>query len=279
MNKNYTKQERLNLVVDMYVNQQKSISEISRELGIGWNTAKRDLQSANIEIISKRGRVIPNSTVRPNLFEKIETEEDAYWLGFLYADGTVGSTRNEIKFELQERDLEAVENFHTYCGNKNKIFRHVLKRGEKEYISYGSSFTNSIVKQNLIALGCVPNKSLILTCPTEDQVPQHLIHHFARGYIDGDGCLAMDSNKTYVTCVEILGTREFLLGLSDRMEWSHTVLDNPKGGNIYRLRIRGGRQNVDYELTRMYGECSCYLRRKRERFLKGHLLFQQVNPT
>ena len=277
MNKNYTKQERLNLVVDMYVNQQKSISEISKELGIGWGTAKRDLQSANIEIISKRGRVIPNSTVRPNLFEKIETEEDAYWLGFLYADGTVGSTRNEIKFELQEQDLEAVENFHAYCGNKNKIFRHVLKRNGKEYISYGSSFTNSIVKQNLIALGCVPNKSLILTCPTEDQVPQPLIHHFARGYIDGDGCLAMDPNKTYVKCIEILGTEEFLTGLTARMGWDPVTLDRPKDKRICRLRIRGGQLKVYYELHRLYDNCSCYLRRKKERYTGT--LFQQVNPT
>ena len=281
MNKNFTKQERLNIVVDLYVNQQKSINEISKELKIGWDTVKRDLQKANIEIISKRNKIIPNTTVRKDLFEKIETEEDAYWLGFLYADGTVGNTRDEIKLELQEQDLECIENFHKYCENKNKIYHHVLNRNGKQYISNCSSFTNSNVKQNLIKLGCVPNKSLILTCPTEQQVPQNLIQHFARGYIDGDGHLAIDKRKGYIGCIEILGTKDFLLGLANRMNWNEITIDCPKNKQIYRLRVRGGREKVNYELDRLYENSFCFLRRKKEIYLNNKLGIcnKQMNPT
>ena len=38
--------------------------------------------------------------------------------------------------------------------------------------------------QSLIKLGCVPRKSLIITLPS---IPKNLMHHFIRGYFDGDG--------------------------------------------------------------------------------------------
>jgi len=275
INKNFTKEERLKLVVDLYVNQHKSINEIRQELHIGWKTAKEDLLKAGVEIITKRNKIIPNSTVREGLFEKIETEEDAYWLGFMYADGTVGGTRNEIKFELQDRDRTSVEAFHKYCGNKNKIYHHVLKRNGKEYISNCSAFTNSIVKENLIKLGCSPNKSLILKCPTEEQVPQNLIHHFTRGYIDGDGSLNRNLKTNKISSIVILGTPDFLLGLAKRMEWNQYSIRQEKNKNVFDLIVQGGQKEVLKQLDRLYENCTCFLERKREIYLK----FKEVMGT
>lgn len=39
--------------------------------------------------------------------------------------------------------------------------------------------------EDLINLGCVPNKSLILKFPTFDIVPEKYMSHFIRGYFDG----------------------------------------------------------------------------------------------
>jgi intein-encoded DNA endonuclease-like protein len=80
--------------------------------------------------------------------------------------------------------------------------------------------------RDLIKLGCVNNKSLILKFPNDDIIPKHLIRHFIRGYFDGDGCVyykegeKIDSRnkKKYKykrLMVSIVGTESFLNSLID----------------------------------------------------------------
>ena len=44
-------------------------------------------------------------------FDKINTEEKAYWLGFLYADGSISSKEDKIELGLAEKDLHHIEKF------------------------------------------------------------------------------------------------------------------------------------------------------------------------
>lgn len=41
-----------------------------------------------------------------NFFDDIDTEEKAYWLGFLYADGYNNEKRKEVKIRLAIKDEE-----------------------------------------------------------------------------------------------------------------------------------------------------------------------------
>lgn len=54
-------------------------------------------------------------------FETIDNEEKAYWLGFLYADGSVGSNESKIELGLAEKDLHQIEKFRYFIGLSNKI--------------------------------------------------------------------------------------------------------------------------------------------------------------
>lgn len=50
-----------------------------------------------------------------NAFNRIETEEDAYWLGFLLADGYVsGGIKPFIQLKLGAKDLEHLKKFVKY---------------------------------------------------------------------------------------------------------------------------------------------------------------------
>lgn len=49
-------------------------------------------------------------------FEKIDNEEKAYWLGFLYADGNVSLKEDKIELSLAEKDLNHIKKFKNFIG-------------------------------------------------------------------------------------------------------------------------------------------------------------------
>ncbi len=53
----------------------------------------------NVEIINKKIRNYPRNS---NYFTNIDSSEKAYWLGFMYADGTVSSKTNTIALGLKD---------------------------------------------------------------------------------------------------------------------------------------------------------------------------------
>lgn len=272
-----TKQEiekRRDKVVKLYTEENKSINQIANELKIDWSTAKRDLVSRNIEIQKIRNQYGNTNGISSELFKNIDDEDSAYWLGFLYADGNIRKDRNEISLELQEKDKKTIEDFHLYCKNKNQIREHNISRNNKIYKSYVSSFSSASVKENLISLGCVPKKSLILTFPNEQQVPQKYIYDFIRGYIDGDGYIQYDYEKHRYRIV-VLGTKEFLQGLMQRanlLEYCSIIKDN--NSNIYILTI-SNKAFVFKLLTKLYEKSKFHLERKFDIYLKAKMGAQQ----
>lgn len=193
-------------------------------------------------------------------FEKIDTEEKAYWLGFLYADGSVGSKEDKIELGLAEKDLKHIEKFKTFMNINNKIsYREKTK-------SYRMSFRSAQCKQDLINKGCVPKKSLILNFPNENQVPKYLIRHFIRGYFDGDGWF---TNTEKCFQVGIIGTENFINGFLDSIE------NIDKKNKIFDVHIEDGAKRYVFGayndvlnfLNWIYKDSNIYLDRKYASYL------------
>ena len=193
-------------------------------------------------------------------FEIIDTEEKAYWLGFLYADGSVSSTDNRIELGLAEKDLNHIEKFKEFIGVPNKIsYRPQTK-------SYRYSFKSIPCKEDLIKQGCVPKKSLILKFPTEQQVPNYLIKHFIRGYFDGDGWF---SNTSSCFQVGIIGTENFIKGFLNIIEIQNKnnkifTVHREDGAKRY---VFSGLNDVTNFLNWIYKDSTIYLDRKYEHYL------------
>ena len=90
-----------------------------------------------------------------SIFSEIDTEEKAYWLGFMYADGNVSVSCNSISLELALKDEVHLQKFNTFLGKSKNI--------RKDHFRVRCCFKDTQIYNDLIRLGCVPKKSSILT--------------------------------------------------------------------------------------------------------------------
>ncbi len=251
--------ETIDKIITTYLNGE-SIRTISSNYKINRQKISYILQSNNINITK------PKNNIKESVFERIDTEEKAYWLGFLYADGCVKKDSNGIQLGLQEQDYHHLLKFKDFVGFDGSITKYFYKI-KKECISYKISICNKKIKSHLITLGCVPNKSLVLKFPNEGQVPNYLIPHFIRGYFDGDGCVHIDNKGNIV--FQICGTYEFIRGVLNHIPVEGNI---NKIGNIYDFRCKGNKKAMkifDY----IYQDATIYMDRKYDKYIKHKELY------
>jgi len=208
-------------------------------------------------------------------FTKIDTEEKAYWLGFIYADGYITKRGNYVGLALAQRDKSHLEKLVRTLQTDYTIKEYKVTNG------YGKGNTfcrlilcSEIMKTDLVSKGVLINKSLKLIFPSFQIVPVELIRHFIRGYFDGDGSLSHygPNNKNHFT-IKICGTYEFLSNLKsclrDALELGglgSICKSTNNNKNNYYLTI-GGNIQVTAVLNHLYKNATIYLERKYFRYL------------
>lgn len=200
--------------------------------------------------------------VNENIFNCIDTEEKAYWLGFLYADGYLNKLNKQIELSLQEKDKIHLYKFIKFMDIKAKPAERIIKLDNKEYKNIRISFVNIQIYNDLIKLGCVPTKSLILKFPSDDIVPAHLKHHFMRGYIDGDGWLV--KTKSYY-CLGFAGTKEFINECCNYFDLKINKLGI--AGKAFTWRS-SNKKLVKQYLSIFYNNANIFLDRKYKKYLE-----------
>lgn len=216
--------------------------------------------------------------INENYFEKIDSEEKAYWLGFLYADGNVyiKDCQYRITLGLSSSDEEHVLKFRNALGSNAPIIKQIKKFHGNYSTSTVSVFcvSNKKLSLDLSRLGCVPNKTFKTTFPTVDQLPVELQKHFIRGVFDGDGCISFsphdESNSIPHADFQILGTQNLLNGIAKVLVDNDVVEKNVSvniipNQKIFRLRI-GGVYNISLLRKYLYDNATVYLQRKMDKF-------------
>jgi len=201
-----------------------------------------------------------------DFFKEINTEEKAYWLGFIFADGCVSydplSKSAELCIKLQGRDIVHLKKFNkSINGNVEvKSFIEVCNLNGKKYDACSIRFYSNELVLDLMGLGVVPNKSLVSKFP---QIREDLISHFIRGYFDGDGCICLDNKRKHPKADFTSGSLEFLLSLREELYKNNinSYYCKEKDINTYRLYIRG-MKNFDNFFNYIYEKSTIYLDRK-----------------
>lgn len=192
--------------------------EIGNIIGINRNTVRRKM--SDYGIIREVKKAHPNLIV--NYFEKIDSKEKAYWLGFLYADGYVDEKNGRLSLDLSKKDLDQVERFCKSIGaNEEKIKERIHKCGSE---SVSVKITSRKFVNFLVEKGCTNNKSF--TIKLLDFKNEKLDLSFLLGFYDGDGY----ADATILCC----GSYEFLNQIKLKYELDFEV---KKKKNIFILTL------------------------------------------
>ena len=205
------------------------------------------------------------------VFDIIDTEEKAYWLGFLYADGYISSTNNTVELSLKSTDYEHLNKFKVFLQYRGDVKISSIKCKDKSYSRCRLSVTDKHFHDRLVRLGCIPKKSLILKFPSLNIFSnKDLVIDFIRGYIDGDGCLSFTSNGRLT--IQIVGTKEFLDGIISVFPqiFSKRRKDKRSLNNTYTLDCACSK--ADYVASKLYEKATIYLDRKYERYKRFAVL-------
>ena len=130
-------------------------------------------------------------------FEKVDTEDKAYFLGLLYADGYNGKSNSCIRLGLASPDEHILETFKKYLKTNKplKFYNKGKQTNNKWKDFYNLDIENKKMCEDLEKLNCFQAKTHFLTFPNQSIVPKHLIRHFIRGFFDGDGCITSTRTK------------------------------------------------------------------------------------
>lgn len=256
--------ERTKKIIDLY-NQGLSCRKIANEIGMCASSIQKILVKADVKLRPQHSKGHSKGTTKnrkyffdTNYFSVIDTEEKAYWLGFLYADGYV-SYKGAIVVDLKESDKEHIEKFKSSINGEKIPLKYNAKTK-----SYRICVSSVQMAQDLYKLGCFQNKSLRLKFPSEEQVPKELIYHFMRGYFDGDGCITY--SKGYVV-FHLIGTKDFLDGYEKVFLENNLIINTNKrlSGKHYNENT----QSVSYASKKalkifdfLYKNATIYLDRK-----------------
>lgn len=143
------------------------------------------------------------------VFDTIDTEEKAYWLGFLYADGCLDSSpldnSKKSKFQIElSLKIEDKEHLSKFCKFLDTSM--IITETRCRCVVRSQHMWNI-----LNSYGCTPKKSLTLEFPNLNIFKDtELIRHFLRGYFDGDGCVSYGNKEHTFLNIQLLGTKNFL---------------------------------------------------------------------
>lgn len=216
-------------------------------------------------------------TFNTDYFKKIDTEDKAYWLGFIAADGYLNKKGNTVGICLDIKDIEHLEKFKKDISFTGNIFTR-FSRYSSEHRATQKAILEIYSKElsrDISAFGLDYNKSHSLA--DIKNIPNDLIPHFIRGYFDGDGCLFFSKGITTLhkgsPGITLVGTEKFLEFISKYLPDVPKNLrkDSRTKGTfiLYMKSMKRYRRFTDF----IYKNATVYLDRK---FLKHQDITRKI---
>ncbi len=135
-----------------------------------------------------------------------------YVLGLLFADGSLEDASylrgKYIRFTSTDYSLTSALRLILRSWHPIKTLPPTTKNAKKRYFL---RIGDHGIYKDLVSLGLHPRKSLNMRFP---RVPDKYLSDFIRGYLDGDGSIAVEKPKNIIKAIFTSGSRNFLQSLS-----------------------------------------------------------------
>ena len=199
-------------------------------------------------------------------FEKIDSEEKTYWLGFLCGDGAI--TENKVRLRLARKDKEHLKKFKEAVEWTGKNYFPKNNKGIEV------NFRSLKMVDDLAKYSITPHKTFTVKFP---DIPKTLERHFTRGKFDADGCINRairvsrgKSGQIYIFYggeFSIEGNKDFVLAIQSRLiELGLPITSiNYSGKTINRVRY-GGINQLKKIYNYLYENANIFLERKKKLF-------------
>ncbi len=214
------------------------------------------------------GKKRPNLGINNNkysfndtVFDKIDSEEKAYWAGFIAADGCIlrrgKGFSDQLSITLHKKDIDHLKKFLKFLSSN-----HPIKRERNQWGNNYARITicSNRLSKGLSRLNIVPRKTKTYKLP---QLSGDLMRHFVRGYFDGDGCFSeYQGGKRF----NIVGIKGVILDLQKyfitEVGLNKTILGKNKHALEARCLEYSGNKNVWKIARHFYSNATVYLERK-----------------
>lgn len=216
-----------------------------------------------------------NRTFNDNYFNEIKTPNQAYWLGFIYADGLVLSKnekRNyELGIELCDIDEQQLIDFNNELGGVHKITHGHYEKYICDYKNISITDTVRIriysknIVEDLIRHNVVENKTKFANYPVVDD---NLFFDFLRGYMDGDGCIYVNQNNAKLSQFHITSSHNEVLNYIKNKLLSYEIQSTIYKEKEKKYRLHVNCNNAVKLLDMIYYDTNVQkLNRKYEKYL------------
>lgn len=191
-NKNEITNDDKNKIIELFY-QGMHYGEICKIIDCSERAVRYAIKNRGIEARRKN-----RYTLNENFFNKIDSEEKAYFLGLLFADGFVGDAKhNNISLSASSINKDILEKFTTsieFTGNIRRVKNKAGYHTENDIFTI--NFSSKTMCDDLRKYGMTGLKIDRLNTMINTKIPKNFVRHFYRGYIDGDGCIGIrDSSR------------------------------------------------------------------------------------
>lgn len=150
-------------------------------------------------------------SVNKEYFDVIDSEEKAYWLGYLVAKGRIQALthgRLVVTMNAAEKNVEHVYQLLTTLEAEVPLMERETTIDGQTFISYVASIRSHYLASRLKDLGLETARHDVTE--VSEEIPEELVRHYFRGYYDGKGFVWQSPSRDSIRQFFLYGSTEFL---------------------------------------------------------------------